>query len=306
MVQPQAGINEAVVPDWLRNHELPTLAPGAVHLLHEMIGCEAVDDAVRLIEYEPLLTARVIGLANSAWSSPVAAVTTTTGACARLGLDVVRSLCVAQLVGARFDLGLCPAFDRVRFWVQAIIRAHLAADFGRYLDLDRGTCRSAGLLRDIGLLWIAAAAPVETQQVLSSPETDGSLDERLRAACGVGHLEAGRWLLLHWELPQDLADAVACSPGRRSTSSDGGAVIQVPDGREVGRNIQREGAGERLGELVLHVSRIAAAIHGGATEIDCSTLPGDGERTAAIVSRCRREYPRTLALGRLLFGATMA
>jgi HD-like signal output (HDOD) protein len=72
------------------------------------------------------------------------------------------------------------------------------------------------MLRNLGLLWLADAAPTATEQALAIQAGDeqGGLADALSSTIGATHLQASQHLFRAWGLPADLLDA--CE--RESTS----------------------------------------------------------------------------------------
>ncbi len=183
----------------------------------------------RLAVY-PSIVARLLALANSPWSSPVAPVTTLDDAVSRLGLDIVRSVSVALLVSNTFDANRCRRFDPRRYWCSALLTAEAAALLATAARpasaVSPAAARTAGLISNLGLLWLADALPAETDRALGAVAADPALSvgAALLAACGVSDGDAGEALGRTWNLPDTLTAAMS---GRPPPSADGEAAYCV-------------------------------------------------------------------------------
>lgn len=169
-------------------------------------------DIARAIEHVPSVGGRLLALANSAWSAPLQPVTSLEAACGRLGMRVVRTTSLALAISQPFNPARCPAFDSTLFWSSALLNAEAAGWVEQQAwRKDAGTARTAGLLSNLGLVWLAESLPVQTAAALRPAGTtqDGNLNERLRAGCGLGYDEAGALLAEAWQLPAILHDAIA-------------------------------------------------------------------------------------------------
>jgi HD-like signal output (HDOD) protein len=186
---------------------LPLLPPGVLHLLSALraddLGNRELTLAVRNF---PPIVARVVALANSVWATPREPVTNLFGACALLGLNVVRSVCIALAVARPFNSSRCPAFDAKRFWLSALLTAEGAVLLRPLLAprCDVNTLGTAGLLHNLGLLGMAHVSPEPTHTALDAAARGDDLVVALRAASGTDYCEVGAALGQAWKLPSEL------------------------------------------------------------------------------------------------------
>lgn len=163
----------------------------------------------------PSIVARLLALANSPWSSPVAPVATLDDAVSRLGLDIVRSVSVALLVSNTFDANRCRRFEPRLYWCSALLSAEcaslLAAGARPAPPLPPAAARTAGLINNLGLLWLADALPAETDGAFEMVTTDPALtvSAALVSVCGVNDRDAGEALGKAWNLPAALTAAMS-------------------------------------------------------------------------------------------------
>jgi HD-like signal output (HDOD) protein len=186
---------------------LPPNAGSTTALLRLLMDSDKdMADVASAIQSHAVIVGKLISLANSAWSNPVRPVTALDEACSRLGLDVVRTLSIALAVGRSFIVSRCPEFDPRQYWISSIVAADIASRLALSLKLDPSTARAAGLLHNIGLLWLADCAPEETDAALKAARTlsDFGVDEHLQQKCGIGYRDAGAVLMSRWTLPDAL------------------------------------------------------------------------------------------------------
>jgi len=214
-----ASDKEDTALDRLSSRQLPVLSSGVASLL-ESLSDENIDflSLTRVIEQFPSIAGRLISVANSAWSAPKSTITSLEMACTRLGLGVVKSTSIALAVASPFDPGRCPAFDVVLYWCGALVTADAAALLASAshltTELDPSAARSAGLLHNLGLLWLADQLPMETQQALLAIKENPSLSlgQTFIEITGFSHTEAGGHLAQAWQLPAPLAIAMRHYP----------------------------------------------------------------------------------------------
>ncbi|MEM7280242.1 MAG: HDOD domain-containing protein [Pseudomonadota bacterium] len=195
---------------------LPPLPETASHILSTM-GDEmvSIEDIVRVIERDPPVTARLLGLANSAFYGQRNHVTRVSDAIGRvLGLDLTRGLVMGISLGRSFTPSTCPGFDISRYWRYALY----CATANTYLiekipGASLTECQlafTAGLLANFGLLAMAMTIPDKTSGVLQHA-ADQPLHTRLKRTIGFDHRDAGRAIAELWSLPEPLIKTIGAN-----------------------------------------------------------------------------------------------
>jgi HD-like signal output (HDOD) protein len=190
--------------------ELPPLSLVASRLLGMLSDEDAEIAAVAgTIELDPALSARVIGVARSAFFGNPGAIYTVKDAIIRvLGLDMVRSLALGISLGDSFSVERRVGLDVHRFWTTALLTAELSGMVAPRLDApdapEADAAYLCGLLHNLGLLPLAHLFPEEMASVLrtSAGAPDWTLAPLEQEALGVDHHQAGAWLAHRWHLPR--------------------------------------------------------------------------------------------------------
>jgi len=169
-------------------------------------------ELAEMLRDEPGLAARTLAAANAAWFAGQPPIDDLPTAVVRLGLQRLRVLATGLLVAPVFNPQRCAHFDTARFWRHAVATGFAASQLARNArppvpDTVPGL---AGLLRNIGLLLLATAFPVETAAALDPtlPDADAPLAQRLDDRLGTDHHRAGVMLLEAWDLPAAVVAAV--------------------------------------------------------------------------------------------------
>lgn len=208
--------------------QLPPLAFAAVRLVELASDLDVeVEELASVIEQDPPLTARILGMANSGYFGQVTPVLRVKHAIVRvLGLNRVRSLSLVMALAGSLDTRKCPAFDPGHFWLHALLTATAAAAIGQRVGGD-GECSVdslylCGLLSNIGLLVMVHVSPAEMSALLGRVGEDDRLDpiRTEREVFGVDHRQAGEWLALRWDLPAVVCDTLACIADPRYPTGD--------------------------------------------------------------------------------------
>ncbi|TXG94811.1 MAG: HDOD domain-containing protein [Rhodocyclaceae bacterium] len=166
----------------------------------------ALDDVARIVTAEPLLSAKVVRMANSVALNPSGrAITDVKQAVMRVGLAPIRSLAMAlTLDQVRHSQRMAPCRQLVnRLWERCVHVAALAYVVGRRLSsLPADEAMLAGIVHDLGRFYLLGVAAEHHPELLKDQATlVVALDELDRIA--------GRRLLEALGLPPTIVDAVA-------------------------------------------------------------------------------------------------
>ncbi len=200
----------------LKLKNLPPLSAIAERILDAVSDEDiALERLAKVLEQSPELTARLLGVANSAYFSRSRAVVTLSEAITRvLGLTMVKSLALAFVLGNSFQLKACPAFQPQRYWLSAMLTALLAQHLNPHIRLEDkpslAESYTAGLLSNLGLLALVHVFPQAMNQVFERHGTEPGqrLSDLSRADLETDHHEAGAWLAERWGLPPPLVAVI--------------------------------------------------------------------------------------------------
>ena len=159
-----------------------------------------------VIGQDPTLTAKIMGIANSAYFARALPVCSIDQAIATIGLRRVKTLALGLSLILRFNPARCPPFDLARYWYDAAATAWAAEQLAARIDRPCVTppcAQLAGLLRNTGLPALAQIAAEEMAEAFAYAVKDPhiGLDEFEQALLGLDHHEAGAILLQEWGLP---------------------------------------------------------------------------------------------------------
>lgn len=187
---------------------LPPLSVTASKLM-EAISDDDIDlkELAGIIDQDPGLAARIIGLANSAYFSQPTPVYSVEEAIIRvLGLNMVKSLALGITVAGAFEVDRCPRFDLAGYWFEALASAQLARALVVSMPADARPDMNAlylgGLFHNLGVLLLVHVVGEAYSAVLEDmkkPEAELLTVERERL--GIDHRTACRWLAEKWHLP---------------------------------------------------------------------------------------------------------
>lgn len=216
----QTALGDTVLPS-----DLPAPPKDAIRIVRacSRAGVDSRDLAA-LVANDPVLTAELLRVSNSAYFGFVSQVKSVTRAVTVLGNRALRNLvlCISMRDALRSDA--IPGFDIDVYWEDALRRAVSARSLATLARLDSDECFTAGLLQDFGLLVLLYLMPekVEHWQALAvaTPEDRRDMEIELFHTT---HDEVGLTLAQSWDLPPDLAVAMGYHhdgpPGESSPES---------------------------------------------------------------------------------------
>jgi len=209
-------IEKPLYADLISVDSIPPLPATAATLLMMVADPDVEIEALALvIERDPPLSARLLGVANSAFYAPPQPVVTIKEAIVRvLGLHMVRNMALGMALAGGLNTAACPRFDLIGYWVMALGTADLASGMARAATLpdapDPDTAYMVGLLHNLGELLLVHLRPAEMDEALRRQGEDPAsrLVEHERAVIGMDHWAAGAFLARHWQLPPIIAASI--------------------------------------------------------------------------------------------------
>ena len=192
-----------------------TTLPPAPRILPELLAVLRREDAdasevVRLIQFDPALTAQVLRRCNSAhygFAEPVPDLQT---AVLCVGMEEIYRI-VANLIGEQ-SLGAAQrgyGIGQGELWKHCAVTAVAARGIAQELGGDESLVFTAALLHDLGKLVLSTSLEGAYARVIAKIESSQfSFLEAETAILGVQHAEVGGRLLERWNFPDNLVRAV--------------------------------------------------------------------------------------------------
>ncbi len=212
---------------------LPTF-PESVVRINQIITQDGPKDSLRkiadAIETDPVLSARILRLVNSAFYGVSGAIVTVFDALLMLGLDIVKGLILSTTVSDVFA-GRGAALDGL--WEHSYGAAVAASALGKTLGMNKvEELSAAALMHDLGKMVLASQMEDEYRAVVAhAVRSRMTIREAEQELLGVTHDEIGHWLVTRWKLPPSLAEPIARhhEPTKAGRYADAAAVVHVAD-----------------------------------------------------------------------------
>ncbi|MBZ0093608.1 MAG: HDOD domain-containing protein, partial [Sulfuricellaceae bacterium] len=184
-----------------KQKELPTLSPDIQRILTACQDPELAQHALaKTLGESPTISARLLGLANSAFFGQQGRVHSLPYAISVLGLVTVRSIAVGLALSGVFRTERCPHFQSDRYWASAVMTALMSNELNPYVEEglrpNGDSVYMAGLLHNIGLPVLVHIYPEQMDKAFAAYEADPArrLGEHIRDKLNVDHYQAGMWL----------------------------------------------------------------------------------------------------------------
>ena len=231
----------------LKNAKRLPSPPGvALRVLHLAQQEDAsLGEITAAISSDPALAAKILKFVNSPIAGVARSISSLHQAISMIGLRAVKLMALSFSLVSTGRKGVCAGFDFDGFWSRSLACAVACRTIARTSETYAPEeAFVSGLLSEIGQLVLASGVPDLYAEVLAqAKDSPEPLWEVERSRIGVTHMEFGRALLAHWQLPEGLCKAIA-------------------EFRDMGPEVDREAFGPLT--RILYTASLAAAIICGA------------------------------------------
>lgn len=261
----------------------PSKLPTAPRVMQRVVASFSSEDVTigeiaDLIQSDPVLSARLLRLANSSYFQVSRSVESVDDAIRILGMAMVRHLVLAGgMVGAYVNI---PGIDLHQFWTHSLYTACTARWLAEHTGINRDQAFTLGLMHGIGQLQMHSVAPAATAALDLQAHVLGA--DRVRCeteALGFNYLNVSAALAGIWNFPASLVEPLQCVAAPLSAPQflaaaatvhlsvwhARNAVLNAP--AEEVRSLYPHAVGERLGISASWVLPDAAAEPGALPRI---------------------------------------
>lgn len=164
------------------------------------------------IKHDPVITARVLSMANAAASNTrrLSMVRDVFTATSLIGIGRVRETTLTARIG-HFIAGAVGTGRGDGFWQHSVAVGVCSEELAQHVALHTpgDMALVAGLLHDIGQLWMSRFRPRASEETWSGALSHSmGIDAAERDRFGVDHGTIGAWLAEHWQLPGPVIEAI--------------------------------------------------------------------------------------------------
>lgn len=194
----------------------PQALPAIPKIVHELIDSfnnqdVSIDEIAKKLAADPVLSARLLRLANSAYYHVSRSVGTVNEALSMLGFVTVRTLVISSgLTGGYKSM---PGMDLTKFWRYSLHTAAVAGWLAKKAGVNGDQAFTVGLMHAIGQLVMHAGMP---EQMLALDKLASPLDCRRldmeQQSFGYNFATVGAELSRQWRFPVSFGQAIAQFP----------------------------------------------------------------------------------------------
>jgi len=167
-----------------------------------------LESIARNIQKDPVISAKILRLANSARFRGARESSSIEDAAMRLGFNTLRTLVLASAVTGAFKAG--PSFDLKGFWLKSFQVAGICRLLAKQSGADAEIAFTCGVMHDIGELLIQTGAPQVAERINSVTKTGTTGRAAIETLqLGFGYPEVGAELARRWQLPTVIQHAIA-------------------------------------------------------------------------------------------------
>lgn len=229
---------------------LPTISVIGQRLLTLRLDTEEGErELLNLVESDPMIAARIIGLANSPVFASSKKVCSMRDAVMVLGLSRVKAIAVSIALMGPIRIRDSKHFSVKDLWLHSFSMAvgmrTLSGMIPRQIRPSEESLFLAGLLHDIGYLAFAHIEPMKFDEFLSRIEANPEqpIDEIEEQVLGISHAELGELLGRNWGLPDEIVAVIAGHHQRGATADPMLTLARVTE-RILEDGTIREGASD--------------------------------------------------------------
>lgn len=194
----------------------PTALPTAPKVVEELISSfdkasVSTEEIAKKLSTDPVLSAKLLRLANSAYYHVSRSIGTVEDAVLMLGFVTVRTLVISSGLVSGFKT--VPGLDLKQFWRYSLHTAVSAKWIAKQTGENTDLAFTIGMMHAIGQLVIHAAMP---EQALALDKVAGPMDARRldaeQASLGYTFADVGAELARRWKFPNAFSETISAFP----------------------------------------------------------------------------------------------
>jgi len=194
----------------------PTALPTAPKVVEELISSfdkasVSTEEIAKKLSTDPVLSAKLLRLANSAYYHVSRSIGTVEDAVLMLGFVTVRTLVISSGLVSGFKT--VPGLDLKQFWKYSLHTAVAAKWIAKKTKENTDLAFTIGMMHAIGQLVIHSAAP---EQAMALDKVAGPMDSRRldaeQQSLGYTFADVGAELAKRWKFPVAFSETISAFP----------------------------------------------------------------------------------------------
>lgn len=201
----------SIIEEIRRNDRLLSL-PQVLSKVLEEVGKEdfSSEELAKIILKDPPLTGRILRLANSSFYHQMSKIKTVHQAINIMGMTTVKCLALSTSVFQPSRVANASGVDPKAFFSYVLSVAGASEKIARLVGhRSPEEAFIAGLLHDIGVLYLLHHYPKEYRKITTGQIKASSLSEAEKKVFEIDHCEVGRYIATTWRLPEYIIESIA-------------------------------------------------------------------------------------------------
>ena len=170
-------------------------------------------DLVKVIQMDPVLTAKVLRIVNSAFYSMQQEVTSLNKAVIMVGMNTVKNLALSTAVVSSFSFNEDECgIKHEEFWKYSVgtaVLSKILAQKSRLPATDAEDLFIIGLLHVIGKAFLLQFFPKKIRKIVTTSQEQRKCSHYIeKDVFGMNHMEIGATLAINWKLPESVLDGI--------------------------------------------------------------------------------------------------
>lgn len=203
-----------------RLKELPTL-PAVAFELNRLVQnpLASTSKITEILKQDPVLTSKVLKLANSPYYCIPSGVDSLERALQFLGFNTLSQIILAVSVFSMFRISKVQSISLLDFWRHSFSVALICEQSLKIIQPEKSSLGfTVGLLHNIGKLAFSELIPTEYSQLLSQSELQKTEDFKIEEEeLGTNHTELGAALSNYWGFPSTIGNCIKGHHTQNST-----------------------------------------------------------------------------------------
>lgn len=191
---------------------LPALSPTISKIIElTQSSNTSASDLLKVIKLDPVLTAKILRLINSAYFGIPEAVTSINTAIVLLGFNTIKNLALSTEVLSSFNPGKGVEFNVEKFWLHSLATAVTSKTLALHILHDRKVQEEyfiSGLIHDIGKIFLIKFFPSQFFSINFEGMGIGEFLKKEKALFSMDHAETGALIVERWKLSKEMIAAV--------------------------------------------------------------------------------------------------
>ncbi|PMP71808.1 MAG: hypothetical protein C0186_02935 [Thermodesulfovibrio aggregans] len=190
--------------------KLPTLSWTAERILN-LTSKELthLDELVNIIERDPPIMSKVLGVANIVYFGIYKPITTVKDALLKIGFKALKNIALSISIFSLFKSSQEKEKSYMRLFKHSIATGTVCQIISeKFLNEPSEDNFATGVLHDIGLFALNYAFYEQFQKIEQALSRENSLTQAEKKILGTTHSEIGKWLAEIWGLPEIFCDVI--------------------------------------------------------------------------------------------------